>query len=191
MKLLFIILCYYYFIFINNDDIYYNSFYNIIDIAMYYGSVAFIYSITFLCALLCAKFAHEWFIVEKAGEHGWKVIIPFYRNYILGKIAKHRDFAIIYSFTEVLLFFMFVYAFILLLNHGNNKLLIIFISTTLIINIILNLILWFNLCKKFGKNSAFGVFFCIFMIIFPIISYFLVWYLAINCDFKPNSCKTL
>lgn len=45
-----------------------------------------IFAVVFLAALLLLIVA-EWMIFTKAGEKGWKSLIPVYRSYILVKIA--------------------------------------------------------------------------------------------------------
>ena len=38
-------------------------------------------------ALIVGMIAVEWILFERAGEPGWKVLIPFYDSFILHKIA--------------------------------------------------------------------------------------------------------
>lgn len=49
---------------------------------------AFLGAIWFIVLALCIFFIFvQWKIFEKAGEKGWKSLIPFYSTYILWKIA--------------------------------------------------------------------------------------------------------
>ena len=42
---------------------------------------------TLVLALIVGMIAVEWILFERAGEPGWKVLIPFYDSFILHKIA--------------------------------------------------------------------------------------------------------
>ena len=49
------------------------------------GGILFLY-ILFVLAVAVFSIVIMWRIFEKAGEHGWAAIIPFYQNYILSLI---------------------------------------------------------------------------------------------------------
>lgn len=44
----------------------------------------------FPIAIMLFKIVAYWFLFEKAGEDGWKALVPFYNSYVLCKISKKR-----------------------------------------------------------------------------------------------------
>lgn len=53
------------------------------------GAIVILAIVVFLVAIW-------WFLFEKAGEDGWKAIVPIYNEFILAKIAVNAKFAWIY-----------------------------------------------------------------------------------------------
>ena len=86
--------------------------------------------------ILVMGFVMWWKIFEKAGEAGWKIFIPFYNLYIIGKIT---------------------------LGNGWLGLVLLIIPYLDIIGwIVCN----FNLGKRFGKDTGFNVLCCIPIVAF-------------------------
>lgn len=97
-----------------------------------------------------------WKLFSKAGEAGWKAIIPIYNSYILFKIAKAP-------------LFFFVWLACMLLSFSTNEtILVIRLIGTLVAYIILDV----KIAKAFGKSAGFAVGLIIFPIIFfPILAF--------------------
>lgn len=53
--------------------------------------------------------AAEWGIFTKAGEEGWKAIIPFYNSYIFYKIATGNGWLFILQYIPIVGFFVRAY----------------------------------------------------------------------------------
>jgi hypothetical protein len=63
--------------------------------------------------LFCIFYIYSiWLIFEKAGEAGWKAIIPIYNNYILIKIAGHPWWFLLLLFVPFVNFFIIFIIFL-------------------------------------------------------------------------------
>lgn len=49
--------------------------------------------------------AGQWMVCQKAGEHGWASIVPFYSDYILFKIAWGNGWLFLVGFIPIVGFF--------------------------------------------------------------------------------------
>jgi len=61
-----------------------------------YGALWFVYM-----AALVLIIVAQWKIFEKAGEAGWKVLIPFYNTYVLFQIAGRNGLGFLLLFIPV------------------------------------------------------------------------------------------
>ena len=86
--------------------------------------------------VLVMGFVMWWKIFEKAGEAGWKIFIPIYNLYIMGKITL-----------------------------GNGWLGLV-LSIIPYLNIIGWIVINFNLGKRFGKDLGFKILLCIPIVAF-------------------------
>lgn len=95
-----------------------------------------------------------WFLFEKAGEDGWKAIVPIYNEFILAKIAVNAKFAWIYL--VVSLFSAFV-------------------PFVAIAFLVLYCYTCFRISEHFGKDMGFKILACI-----PFVNIFCFAHLAFN-----------
>ena len=61
----------------------------------------FFLSILFVLAVAVFSIVIMWRIFEKAGEHGWAAIIPFYQNYVLFKITWGQGWLFLLLFLPI------------------------------------------------------------------------------------------
>jgi hypothetical protein len=80
-----------------------------------------------MLVLLVVVIASAWKLYEKAGEAGWKSIVPFYNVWVLVQICGKPSW----------------WFFIILFVPG--------------VNIIFNLLLCLALAERFGKSTLYGV----------------------------------
>lgn len=64
------------------------------------AGVFFLY-ILFVLAVAVFSIVIMWRIFEKAGEHGWAAIIPFYQNYVLFKITWGQGWLFLLLFLPI------------------------------------------------------------------------------------------
>ena len=98
-----------------------------------------------------------WKIFEKAGEKGWKAIIPFYSTYVLFKLVwETKYFWIFYGF----IFFMFLGISVMAINPSNLALSgtgdFIFIGS-FVVFLIIYIKLLSKICSSFNKSRLFMV----------------------------------
>ena len=65
------------------------------------AGVFFLY-ILFVLAVAVFSIVIMWRIFEKAGEHGWAAIIPFYQNYVLFKITWGQGWLFLLLFLPII-----------------------------------------------------------------------------------------
>ncbi len=61
----------------------------------FYGNILTVYGYLSITVLMLLTPVSLWFIFEKAGERGWKILIPIYNVYIYLKICGHPGWWII------------------------------------------------------------------------------------------------
>lgn len=131
-------------------------------------------------ALAILSIVSYWIIFEKAGEGGWKILIPFYNLYIMYKIANCRGrFWASFAMTilvSILSGYCSVAGF--LAASGSSDL-----SAFFFVAIILIVVMWiaiyvisvthaFMLAKAFGLSGGFGVgLWLLSMIFLPILAF--------------------
>lgn len=104
---------------------------------------------------IIVKYTSMWFIFGKAGEKGWKALIPLYNIYLLYKISFQGKENLHY-FIEYMLF----------------SVLTIILPTFLILSLIIKLTQYYKLGKTFGKKTWFCICTALVPIIFmPIIAF--------------------
>jgi len=98
----------------------------------------------------------RWFIFAKAGERGWKALIPFYSDYINYKIAwDGRIYIALLIGTVASTVLGSVFG---LINAGLGMVLSILMSTVVAgAKAIADLILKFKMARAFGKNDYFFI----------------------------------
>ena len=138
---------------------------------------------------LIGSFIAWWRIFTKAGEKGWKTLIPFYNAFIIGKIAKSDEFG---QFVVILLI---IYAIIAFATAANDSYFdngdIIATCASLICLAVLNIATFF-IGGKFGRGAWFRIALCV-----PYISVLPMLYLAFSkkCvwsgESKPISFKAI
>lgn len=126
------------------------------------STLIFVYAI--LIGLLIFIYVCKWRLFKKAGQPGWKALIPFYSLYIqMVKISGiHWIFYVLYILFSFSKYTVFASMFILSLTY-------------------------YNLAKKFNKNKYVAA------SISPICSgFFVIYYALCNCKYdstvKVSSC---
>lgn len=126
--------------------------------------------------LMAASIAGTWMIFAKAGERGWKAVIPFYNYYILLRITRHSGWWVAALAVPAVLIFIagstVTYQLIELSADGARALvemiaIIILISAPIAITI--NAVVMYDIARAFGKRLPFTV----GLTLLPFI--FLVW----------------
>ncbi len=122
-----------------------------------------------LIALMVLIIISTWLLLEKAGEKGWKSLIPFYCDYTLYKLVWQPKFYVIYFALSAV---SFVAELLADKVFAGTALAVVFAIIEIAFTI-LSVIVNFYFCRKlafaFGKSSGFaiGLFFLypIFLII--------------------------
>lgn len=121
--------------------------------------LAGLYAIGFILAVF--SIIAYWIIYKKAGEKGWKCLIPFYNDYILYKFAwKTKYFFILLPFTLIYLADNFIHRFFLDLLFGNNlmiEVLSILLAICILAFLVINIIKKVKLAKAFGRGVPFAL----------------------------------
>ena len=114
-----------------------------------------------------------WRIYKKAGEKGWKSIIPFYRDYILCKISwKPKYFLLLLPFTAIYTVERILVEFFSNNLFGYNlsiEVISIISSICAIGYLVIRIILLYKLAKSFGKGILFTLGLIFFEVIFALI----------------------
>lgn len=98
----------------------------------------------------------RWFIFQKAGEKGWKALIPFYSDYINYKIAW--DGRIYLALLVGTIASSVLGALFGLINAGLGMVVSVIISTVVAgAKAVASMILQFKFARAFGKNDYFAV----------------------------------
>lgn len=98
----------------------------------------------------------RWFIFQKAGEKGWKALIPFYSDYINYKIAW--DGRIYLALLVGTVASSVLGALFGLINAGLGMVVSIIVSTVVAgAKAVSSMILQFKFARAFGKNDYFAV----------------------------------
>lgn len=111
----------------------------------------------------------KWKMFEKAGEKGWKSLIPVYSDYLIYKL-----------FWSSSMFFASVVCFVAYytlstagagIGAGSplHMLYNIMLALILLINLIIGLALYFKVARAFGKGIGFGIGLFVFNTLFMII----------------------
>ena len=118
--------------------------------------------IVLLVAVIIQIVSH-WFIFQKAGEAGWKSLIPIYNNYIVTKIAWKP----IYFWITLCLSFISS-----LLASSDSNIVAVMAGLISIALVILSVMQNINLARKFGQDDAFAIGLIFLPIIFlPILAF--------------------
>lgn len=124
-----------------------------------------------------------WKIFEKAGESGWKSLIPFYNDYILCKIANCKNLFFARLIANIVMMITMVPMMILFLGIamfgseaslagigiGFLMALVIFLLSILV-SFVLSIFININLAKAFGLSGGFAV----GLILLPVIFYLIM-----------------
>lgn len=117
--------------------------------------IILIYS-SFLLPLFALQLVANWLILDKAGDKGWKALIPFYGEYTLFKLVWDKN---AYWFT--LIFSILMYATMFYAGYPGATLhLPILIALLLVIYAVYTVFCVFlqiYLAKAFGCNNGFAV----------------------------------
>ena len=98
----------------------------------------------------------NWKIMEKAGEAGWKALIPGYNYFVMADISLTKP-------TSLVVFFVFLGGALLCFLGCIPYIGFLFASIAGMIMTVANGILNFSLAKSFGKEVGF----CVLSIFFP------------------------
>lgn len=100
-----------------------------------------------------------WIVYRKAGEKGWKCLIPFYNDYIFYKFSWNVKFFFIFlPFTLIYLGISIIQRWFIDCFFGNNLMietLLILLFICLIAILVINIIKKVKLAKSFGKGVLF------------------------------------
>lgn len=132
------------------------------DNTLYGVSMTLVWILTAVYYILVA--VGSWKMFEKAGESGWKALIPFYNDYIRFKIAWQTKYFWIYCVLAV--------ASSLLLFYGSEMLnmMMIYIGyALLIVNIVINCVLQYDIALAYGKGIGYALGLVLFPFLFTMI----------------------
>lgn len=138
-------------------------------------------------AIWIAMVVAVWKIFEKAGEEGWKSLIPIYNNYILCKIAKCKKLFFVDLAMDIVIIAtlipMFITGFLALALVGSDAsafnmdtlgigfvVALIIFSIAALVECVVSILIHINLAKVFGKGGAFAV----GLILLPIVFYLIL-----------------
>ena len=109
-------------------------------------------------ALVVLAIIAMWKIFVKAGEKGWKAIIPIYDVYILFKIAwKTKMFWIFLVLTILCSIFDATATYYTVKDSTEYTALMAISAVFAIITLVITIMLYFNLSKAFGHGAGFTV----------------------------------
>lgn len=131
----------------------------------------------------------QWKILTKANEEGWKVLIPFYGQYIFYKIAGATKYFWRSILAGVGGFVLMIIALACAANSGDSALAFVVIASicTVILSgyaIYCQIRFCFLLAKSFGKGNGFGVGLFLLSVIFYSI-------LAFSSDISYHGCDSV
>ena len=118
--------------------------YEILAILLAFGVIFLFVGLIILAAMVVAY----WKIFEKAGEAGWKALIPIYNGHVMYKIAWKPIWfwiAIIVSVVDQIMWF-----------SGEPALMALSWVLTIFL-IVISILFYVNLAKVFGKGAGFTV----------------------------------
>lgn len=129
--------------------------------------------IVFSLALSILLIVALWKVFEKAGEKGWKSLIPLYNLYIYCKIAWSKGwFWLLGSLPLIGIIWMFLSVFLWFLSRDSgletmrafssfknmaNRLLGLLSTFSLIATVVATCVVNIRMAKKFGKSTGFGI----------------------------------
>lgn len=126
----------------------------------------------------------QWMLFKKAGESGWKSLIPIYSSYIyITKIARKKA---IYFWFPILssLLICILFDFFTIQNINMNSFTMDFITFFTFVIGILDLIIYYLVTISISKNFGHGLGYALGLIFFPYI--FLMILAFGNSRFNPN-----
>ena len=120
------------------------------------GGLLIFFVVVILIALICGiiMIVAKWKILTKAGEDGWKAIIPVYGDMVMCKIAGVWFWYPLVVFGVSFLAGMFTGASS---SEGTSAVSSIIELAGSVVSIYYTVILSLSLAKSFGKTSGFGV----------------------------------
>lgn len=131
-----------------------------------------------MSVLWIVMYVSTWFIFQKAGEKGWKSIIPVYNNYIFVKISG-KPLYYFWIMWLPLIFMCVFYANMIVqqlgdpfLNVGFRMVIAIALVITGIISIVYNVRVVIALCDRFGISRWFTLaMFTVPIIALPVLAF--------------------
>ena len=102
--------------------------------------------------LLCARIYIHWMVLVKAGEKGWKSLIPFYSNYVEYQLYWDSKYFWISLFLPLVIMISTIVCY----NYSIIWLLFV-VFVLFILFLICPIILEFKKAKSFNQSAAFGV----------------------------------
>ena len=106
----------------------------------------------------CIGIAARWRIYDKAGENGWKILIPYYGRYVFYKFAWNEKAAVAAVAVSAAMGAA-ARAYSGYANETGNKSLSIYLILTLVLGfaeLFLRVVFCINLAKRFGQNELFS-----------------------------------
>ena len=105
-------------------------------------------------ALMILLTVSNWKIFVKAGEPGWKAIIPFYNAYTQFKFSVGNGWMFLTMYVPYFLMTIFTN----LMNSNPDSLIFpILVIVAAIITVISSIWVTVNMCKHFGKGIGFAI----------------------------------
>lgn len=118
-----------------------NTFYALLST---YGTIYFVVAVIWYILLA----AGAWKMFEKAGEAGWKAIVPIYNFYIMFKICWNTR-----SFWGLL---VVMFLSTLLLTYGVNNAMMFYLGSALsLVEAIMLAVLWYNMSLAYGHGLGY------------------------------------
>lgn len=109
-------------------------------------------------AALVVYIAAMWRVFTKAGEAGWKAIIPIYNTYIMFKIAWKTKMFIVFIGIVILTFILTAASMATAYDiYGPSTILLTLAYIPEIASFVISVMLYYNLSKAFGHGGGFTV----------------------------------
>ena len=131
-------------------------------------------SISIVLTTICVVWvASLWVLFEKAGEKGWKALIPFFNLYVLCKLTLNTT-----TFVEILVSLLIIMALTPILMVFGTKLgsvtifLDILVLICLIFVLVNQIVLSLQVAQSFERNNWFGIGIFVFSFVFlPLLAF--------------------
>lgn len=102
--------------------------------------------------IIIISYIGKWKCFEKAGEKGWKAIIPFYNSAILYKISGMNPN---WVFVDIASWLMSIIIKMILPNFGTANITMFLLLAANIFELVLTILVVINFCRSFNKGGGY------------------------------------